>query len=211
MQRQPKLTKAILQCADKCARFTFPLEPNNAVVRIAYNDDITGGVLLPPAMCPQIEDVVQINVGQQRGNDRALRRAPGAGFAHSLFNHPCFQPLLDQPEQPSVSNAVGQEAHHPAVINAVKERADICVQDPADLASANAIPHRIERVMLPAPWSKSIRETQEVCFINGAQQCCHRLLHHLVFQRSNPQRPLLAVRLLDVDPPRSLGSIRPGV
>src|ERR1019366_5347084 len=88
------------------------------------------------------------------------------------------------------------------------ERADVCVQYPSDLASSNAIPHRIERVMLPAPWPKSIRKTQEVCFVNGAQDRNNRLLHHLVFQRGNPQRTLLAVRLLDVDPPRCLGSIR---
>src|SRR5450759_3897767 len=67
MQPQPKLTQAILQCAHKRSRFAFKLEPNDAVVRVAYHDDFAVGVLLPPAMCPEIKDVMQVTIGQPRG------------------------------------------------------------------------------------------------------------------------------------------------
>ena len=49
------------------------LEAGNAVVRTADNDHVPFSISLP-ALHPQGEDVVQVDVGKQRRNHRTLRR-----------------------------------------------------------------------------------------------------------------------------------------
>ena len=50
------------------------LEANNNVVGIPHDDDVARGLAPSPALGPEIEHVVQIDVGQERRDHRPLTR-----------------------------------------------------------------------------------------------------------------------------------------
>jgi len=50
------------------------LEADNGVIRIAHDNNVALGTSLPPLVDPQILDVVEIDVGQERADDRILWR-----------------------------------------------------------------------------------------------------------------------------------------
>jgi hypothetical protein len=50
------------------------LKPQHGIVGVAHGDDLAAGVPRPPLLDPQIEDVVQEDVGQQRRDCRPLGR-----------------------------------------------------------------------------------------------------------------------------------------
>ena len=50
----------------------------------------------PPLICPQIKDVVEVYIGQQRRNDRTVRRAFFRSRYHPVFHEPSLEPFADQ-------------------------------------------------------------------------------------------------------------------
>jgi len=58
------------------------------------------------------------------------------------------------------------------------------------------------------PRAKTIRKPEKVLLVNLIENCCHSLLHDLVFQRRDPERSLPAIRFRDVDSSRRLCSVR---
>src|SRR6185437_6080805 len=61
---------------------------------------------------------------------------------------------------------------------------------------------RIQRLMLTAPRTKTIREAEEVLLIDVIEDGDYRVLDDLVFQCGDPERTLPPVAFLDVDPSR---------
>jgi hypothetical protein len=57
----------------------------------------------------------------------------------------------------------------PPPINRVEEFAKIRINDPIDLALLDRDCNRIQRVMLTAPWTKTIRDADKVALINGIE------------------------------------------
>jgi hypothetical protein len=66
-QTLPEIVKELLRVAPM-------LETDDRIVRIAHDDHIAGGVSFPPLPDPEIVDVVQVDVCQQRRHHRPLRR-----------------------------------------------------------------------------------------------------------------------------------------
>ena len=76
----------------------------------SHQDDFPSGLLAAPAVRPEIEHVVQVDVGQHRRDDRALRRALLAGDDPPRFQDAGFQPQLDEPQQSPVGDSMFQES-----------------------------------------------------------------------------------------------------
>jgi hypothetical protein len=68
--------------------FTFVLETHDDVIGVAHNDDLTPGMVLTPPVCPEIEDVMEVDIGQQWRGNRPLGRAYLRGHKLSFFHHP---------------------------------------------------------------------------------------------------------------------------
>ncbi|HUZ35367.1 MAG TPA: hypothetical protein VMV17_03475 [Streptosporangiaceae bacterium] len=49
------------------------LEPDGKIVSEPHDDHITARTLFPPPVCPQVEDMMQVHVGEQRRNRCPLR------------------------------------------------------------------------------------------------------------------------------------------
>jgi hypothetical protein len=50
------------------------LETDNDVVGIPHDDDLTSGVALTPPVCPEVEEVMEVDIGQQRRNDSSYTK-----------------------------------------------------------------------------------------------------------------------------------------
>ena len=91
------------------------LEANDGVVRIAHDNNVARGTSLPPLVDPQIEDVVEIDVGQERADDRALRRPLLRLRSRAPFEHTCRQPFCDQPDDASIADPMLDETDQPII------------------------------------------------------------------------------------------------
>jgi hypothetical protein len=98
------------QFYQKAVRFPFVLEADNNVVGVAHEDDLAPSIPLSPAIRPEVEHVVQVDVGQHRRDDRTLRCAFLADNDPTSFQYSRLQPQLDQPQQSPVCDSVFQES-----------------------------------------------------------------------------------------------------
>src|SRR5438445_7620114 len=74
MHRQPELLHARAYLGQESLGIVLSLETDHAVVGVTNNNHVPAGVAVSPLLRPQVEDVMQVNVGQHRGYNRPLRR-----------------------------------------------------------------------------------------------------------------------------------------
>src|SRR5206468_2983086 len=74
VQLQPELREPLAQVVQEPARILVLLETHDEVVREPHDDHLAARHVTPPPVGPQVEDIVQVNVRQQRRNRRPLRR-----------------------------------------------------------------------------------------------------------------------------------------
>src|SRR6516162_10470087 len=104
MKVQSKTSEPLLEIDKELLCFVPMLEANDRVVRIAHDNHVAGGASLPPLVDPLIVDVMEVDVRQERADDRALWR-PLLRLDHaSLFEHACRQPFGYQPDDSPVAN-----------------------------------------------------------------------------------------------------------
>src|SRR5215217_5230276 len=112
---QTRLGRAQLQAEPRqpAAKFTpealrvvMALEADDEVVGVAHDDYLAARVPLSPLVGPEVEGVVQVDVGKQRRNARSLRCAFLAGPPPTFLEHARAQPLTDQAQHPLVCNPV---------------------------------------------------------------------------------------------------------
>src|SRR5271168_5119311 len=73
------------------------LEADDDIIGIAQDDHVALGLALSPALGPEIEGVVQVDVGQERGADRTLRRPPRLATTCPSSITPAFSHLRIRP------------------------------------------------------------------------------------------------------------------
>ena len=126
-------------------------KPDDEVVGIAHDDHVARGLAPSPALGPQIEDVVQVDVGKQRRDHRSLRRPPVTDRHVPVFQDARLQPFPDQADHAPVADPMFQEADEPLLAHRVEERSDVGVQYQVHLPAARSRPpahpsHRARRV-----------------------------------------------------------------
>src|SRR5208282_2985658 len=208
MERQGVFRHALFEVRQKPYGLGATLEPHDGVVGVSHDDHLASGVACSPLLDPEVENIVEIDVGQQRRDDRPLRGAHHRRGADPVLQHTHCQPFADQAEDPLVANPPFQETEQSVMAYRVKERPDIGVQDPVYLAGLNRHDQRVERVVLPPPRPKPVREPEEVLLVDRVQNFDQRPLDDLVLQGGNPQWPLAAVGFWDVVAPRRLCPVR---
>jgi hypothetical protein len=103
---------------------------------------------LPPLTNPEIIDVAQVDIREQRRNDRALRRPLHRLDLSALFKHPGRQPFADQPEDPPVADPMLNKPYQLCVADRVEERPNIRVEDPIDPPLPQPVRERVQRIVL---------------------------------------------------------------
>ncbi len=77
LQAEPR--EPVAKIGQEPLRIALVLEPDDVVVGVADDDHLTARVPAPPLVGPQVKDVVQVDVGQQRRCRCSLRR-PALGL-----------------------------------------------------------------------------------------------------------------------------------
>ena len=75
MQPEAELRESFAEFREESLGLFTMLEPNDEVVGKAHDDHVPARLLLSPSLDPQVEYVVQVDVGQDRRNAAALDRA----------------------------------------------------------------------------------------------------------------------------------------
>src|SRR5580704_15523022 len=161
----------------------FSLESNDDVVCKAHDDDITVCSFSAPCLNPQVEDVVEVDVGQQRRCTAALRRTFFHPYPLPILQHAGVQPFLDESHNASVRNSMLDELHQLFVRNLVEKAANIQIKHPAHSSCQQSGVERVQCLMLASPWPEPVRETEKVRFVDGVQHLNRRTLDDLIFQR----------------------------
>ena len=85
------------------------LEARREIVSKAHENDVPARVPAPPLVGPEVEDVVQVDVREQRRRRSPLRNALHAVRPRPVLDHPCAHPFLDQAQDPAVRDPVLKE------------------------------------------------------------------------------------------------------
>src|SRR6476469_7064739 len=66
MTRQRNLLQPLTHLVEEAPGVALVLEANNEVVSVAHDDHVAHSLTPSPALSPEVEDVVQVEVGQER-------------------------------------------------------------------------------------------------------------------------------------------------
>ena len=100
----PYFRQPFLQFLRESFGFVPMLKPQHGVICVPDDNDIAFGLLLPPLLHPQIESMVQLEIGKDRRYHRPLR-SPFLRLAPlALLHHARRQPFSDQTDDSPVSN-----------------------------------------------------------------------------------------------------------
>jgi site-specific DNA recombinase len=137
-----------------------------------------------------------------KGRDsRPLRRSYLRLRPLPFLHHSGFQPFLDEPQNARIGYAMLNHFHHPPMIDIVEKSTDVCVQHIVHLLLRQRYRQRIQRLMLAAPRTEPIGESQKVFLVNLIEDGRHGQLDKFVLQGRYAQRSLPPVRFRDLRPP----------
>ena len=174
------------------------LEADDDIIGIADDDHVARGLAPSPALRPEIEHVVQVDVGEQRRDHRSL---PGSRLADPdgpVLQNTRLQPLADEADDAPIADPVLHEANQPGLTDRVEERSNIGVQDVVHLGAADPDHERVQRIVLAAPRPEPVAEPKEVLLVDRVQHGGRRPLDDLVLEGGHRQRALAAIRFRDV-------------
>ena len=104
------------------------LEPQHSIIRVAHDDHIAARSLPPPCSHPQIQGVVQVEIGKDRRNHRSLRAPFLRLVPLPLFDYARLEPFLDQADYASISDPMFHKLNQPTVLNFVEKGPNIQIQ-----------------------------------------------------------------------------------
>lgn len=116
MKHQAKRGEAFTKVGCHLLSIRLVLEAHHEIVSVAHDHDSPVRVPLPPLMDPQVEHVVQEDVGEQRTDARALRRTFDGVGPPVPIEHAGFQPSADQPEDSGVGDPMCDHPQQPLVV-----------------------------------------------------------------------------------------------
>ena len=122
------------------------------------------------AFGPQIEGVVQVDVGKQRRDYRPLRRSLRADPDRPFFEDARPEPFADQADDALVADPMLDETDQPLLAYRIEERADVGIHDEVHPAALDPDHQRIHRIMRAAPGPEPVREPEEVFLVDRVEQ-----------------------------------------
>src|SRR6516162_9725572 len=116
MQRQRELLQPRAHDLQEASGLGLVLESDDEIVGIAHDDHVARGLTPSPALSPEIEDVVQVDVGKKRRCHRPLPGPLVTNRHDSVFKDARPEPFLDQADDAWIADPVLHEADQPVLI-----------------------------------------------------------------------------------------------
>src|SRR5215469_12533033 len=208
MQLQVELLHSFLEFRPELVGIRFAVEPDNGVISEPHDDHFPMRSFPAPRLGPQIEHIVEVNVGQQGRGTSALGRPFLHTHSFPILQHAGVQPFLDQPHDAPVGNAMLDELDQPFVGEMIEKSPNVHIEHPVHFSRQQSRVQGIQRLMLAAPWSKPVRKAEKIRFVNGVQHFDRSTLDDLVFQRRDSERSLPPVGLRNEHPTHRLRPVR---
>src|SRR6202011_52781 len=202
MQRQRKLRQPLAHHVEKASAVGLVLEADHDVVRITHDHHVASSLAPSPARRPEIEDVVQVDVGQKRRDHRSLARPPLARRNDPVFQDTRLEPFTDQADDARVADPVLDEADEPVLAYRVEEPGNIGVHNVVHLSAVDPDMEHVQRIVLAAARAGSIAEPEEFLLVDRIQQRSGGPLDNLVLKGGDCQRTLSSIGLRNVPTPR---------
>src|SRR5262249_3438365 len=120
VQRQRELLQPFAHRFPEAPGVRLVLETDDDVVSIPHDDHVTRGLVPSPALGPEIEHVVKVDVREQRRDHRALPRPLVTDRNDSVFQYSRLQPFLDQADDARVADPMLDEADCPLLTNFIE-------------------------------------------------------------------------------------------
>jgi hypothetical protein len=197
MQLQTELREPLAQLGPEPFGLMSMLEAHDEAIGETDHDDVAAGLPFPPSLDPEVEDVMEIEVGQQRADRLPLRRPCLAHGSLPVLQHAGSQPSLDEAHDAPVRDAMLDKADQPHLGERVEEAGDVGVEHPVHLSRRDPDAECVERMVRASSRPEPVREPKIVLFVDRAQDLDDGALDELVFQRGNAERPQPPVRLRD--------------
>jgi hypothetical protein len=113
VQFQPELSQPFPEIDQETVCVGPILEAEYVVVGISHHYNVASRALLAPDIYPEVEYVMQIDIGEHRRNHRALRSTYLGILPFAFLHYSGIQPFLDQPEDTDVGNAMLEKLEQP--------------------------------------------------------------------------------------------------
>jgi hypothetical protein len=126
-QFQVELREPLAKVSQEPLGVLTMLKARHVVVGEAHEDHVPSRVPPSPLVGPQVEDVVQIDVREQRRSRGPLWNTLIARRPRLVLDDPCADPLADQTQDPAVRDPVLEKLLHPSLIKPGEEVADVRV------------------------------------------------------------------------------------
>ncbi len=174
--------KAILKVSQESLSLIAVLEPKDEIVGVAHDDHIAGGMTTSPLMCPQVQDVVEVHIGKQRRDHRALECTYRRLGPLAVLGHSCPEPLTDQAQDPRVCDSVLEEFDQPSVVEGVEKATDVRTEHPVHPPLGQTGVQRVQRVMRAATEPEPVGKSEEVHLKDGVEDRHRCVLDDLVLR-----------------------------
>src|SRR5437867_4327516 len=206
MQLQAEPAEPLAQLGQDPLGILAMLESHDEVIGKPHDDGVAVGLRLPPPLDPEVEHIVQVEVGQQRADAPALDRTGVGRCSPPILQHAGPQPFLDEAHDAPVRHAVLEKLHQPAVVEGIEEPTDVGIEHPVHPLRQEPDRERVQSRMRAAPRSESVGKAEEVDLVDRVEHLDDGTLDDLILQRGNAERSHPPVRLRDV---RSTHRLRP--
>ena len=120
MQFQAELRQTLSKLFEKTLGFRPAFEAHHKIVGVADDNHIAPSHFLTPSLYPQVENVMQVHVGEQRRYHCSLRCSYLRLRPLAVLRYPRLEPLLDQAQYPAIGHAVLNELDCPFVRQVVE-------------------------------------------------------------------------------------------
>ena len=124
MERQSKLHEPRAYCFEEPICIGLALKADDYIIGIAHDDHVAGGLVPSPAFSPQVQNVVQVDIRQERRNHRALPRPSVTDRYGSVFEYPRLQPFPDQADDALVADTMLNEFDDPILADKFEKVSD---------------------------------------------------------------------------------------
>src|SRR5690242_12061432 len=133
MQLQVELREPLSKIDKKPLRISLMLKTHHEIVSETHDDHITMRIPTSPPVSPQVEDIVQVHVSQQRRRRSTLRCSLHSLRPVPILDNSCSQPLTDETQNSLIGDPVLKKPLQPTVIKLAEKVADIRVEHPVHL------------------------------------------------------------------------------
>src|SRR6267142_407095 len=110
-ERQCKFPEPVMHRIKEATCVALMLKADHQIVGISHDDHVAPGLLPSPALSPKVEAVMQVDIGEDRRNHRALAGSPVIDCHDPVFEDARPQPFLDQADDALVTDPMFKEAN----------------------------------------------------------------------------------------------------